>query len=191
LTAKLNAHWKCFIQDVPGALGAIDGMKQSWADAGRADDDLYATAWVCGCVLESGEPADSPRAIAQSGPRAATLLHRAADAEQQGWENTMNVADDGIRDEVEGYVEMARQFEPADARYLFNHRGHFVFVKPEERKFITAELIRRTTFTAPLQELTQRVEALRSAGWNQIVIPIVPGEERALEDWARVKAAFQ
>jgi 5,10-methylenetetrahydromethanopterin reductase len=142
-------------------------------------------------VLEPGEPTDSPRAIAQSGPRAATLLHRAADVDQQGWENTMNVADDGIRDEVEGYVEMARQFEPADARYLFNHRGHFVFVKPEERKFITAELIRRTTFTAPLQELTQRVEALRSAGWNQIVIPIVPGEERALEDWARVKAAFQ
>ena len=103
----------------------------------------------------------------------------------------MNVADDGIRDEVEGYVEMARRFEPADARYLFNYRGHFVFVKPEERQFITAELIRRTTFTAPLQELTQRVEALRSAGWNQIVIPIVPGEERALEDWARVKAAFQ
>jgi 5,10-methylenetetrahydromethanopterin reductase len=190
LTAKLGAHWKTFIQDVPGALGAIDGMKASWAEAGRPADDLYATAWVCGCVLEPGEPADSPRAVRQSGPRAATLLHRAADAEQQGWQNTMNVAPEGIADEVNGYLELARHFEPADARYLFNHRGHFVFVKPEERQFITAELIRRTTFTAPLQELTQRVEALRSAGWNQIVIPIVPGEERALDDWARVKAAF-
>ena len=78
----------------------------------------------------------------------------------------MNVAPDGIADEVNGYLELAREFEPQDARYLFNHRGHFVFVKPEERQFITAELIRRTTFTAPLQELTQRVEALRSAGWN-------------------------
>jgi 5,10-methylenetetrahydromethanopterin reductase len=119
------------------------------------------------------------------------LLHRHADLDQQGWQNTMQVeAPEGIADEVRGYVEMARQFEPADARYLKNHRGHFVFVKPEETKFVSAELIRRTTFTAPLQELTQRVEALRSAGWNQIVIPIVPGEERALEDWARVKAAF-
>jgi 5,10-methylenetetrahydromethanopterin reductase len=191
LTAKLDAHWKCFIQDVPGALGAIDGMKQDWAAAGRAADKLYATAWVCGCVLEPGEALDSPRAMAQSGPRAATLLHRAADVDQQGWENTMNVAPEGIAQEVSGYVEMARQFEPPDARYLFNHRGHFVFVKPEEKKFISAELIRRTTFTATEQELTQRVEALRSAGWNQIVIPIVPGEERALDDWARVKAAFQ
>ena len=190
LTAKLGAYWKCFIQDVPGALDQLSGMERSWIAAGHAGAELYSTAWVCGCVLRPGEPADSERAILQSGPRAATLLHRAADAEQQGWQNTMNVAYDGIRDEVEGYLELARHFQPEDARYLFNHRGHFVFVKPEERRFITAELIRRTTFTATEQELTQRVEALRSAGWSQIVIPIVPGQEHALEDWARVKAAF-
>jgi 5,10-methylenetetrahydromethanopterin reductase len=191
LTAKLNAHWKCFIQDVPGALGAVEGMKTAWADAGRPASDLYATAWVCGCVLQPGEPADSPRAMAQAGPRAATLLHRAADAEQQGWQNTMSVAYQGIESEVAGYLELARGFEPADARYLFNHRGHFVFVKPEEKQFVSAELIRRTGFTATEQELTQRIEALREAGWNQIVIPITPGEERALEDWARIKDAFR
>jgi 5,10-methylenetetrahydromethanopterin reductase len=128
--------------------------------------------------------------MAQAGPRAATLLHRAADAEQQGWANTMAVAHQGIEDEVRGYVELARGFEPPDARYLVNHRGHFVFVKPQERRFVSAELIRRTTFTATEQELTQRIEALRSAGWNQVVIPITPGEERALDDWARIRAAF-
>src|SRR5947209_19135407 len=102
----------------------------------------------------------------------------------------MKVAEEGIAEAVAGYVGMARGFEPPDARYLFNHRGHFVFVKPEERKFVTAELIRRTSFTATEQELTQRIEAMRSAGWNQIVIPITPGEESALEDWARIKDAF-
>ncbi len=102
----------------------------------------------------------------------------------------MNVAHQGIEEEVRGYVEMARNVEPQDARYLFNHRGHFVFVKPEEKRFISAELIRRTTFTATEQELTQRIEALRSGGWSQIVVPIVPGQEAALEDWARIKAAF-
>src|SRR3954467_7304125 len=111
LTAKLDARWKCFIQDVPGGLAAIDGMKQSWAEAGRPAADLYATAWVCGCVLQPGEAADSPRAMAQSGPRAATLLHRAADADQQGWQNTMNVAHQGIETEVAGYLELARHFE--------------------------------------------------------------------------------
>jgi 5,10-methylenetetrahydromethanopterin reductase len=102
----------------------------------------------------------------------------------------MNVAHEGIAEAIAGYVDMARQFEPQDARYLQNHRGHFVFVKPEERRFVTAELVRRTTFTATEQELTQRIEALREAGWNQLVIPITPGEERALDDWARIKAAF-
>ena len=85
---------------------------------------------------------------------------------------------------------MARNFQPPDARYLMNHRGHFVFVKPEERQFVNAELIRRTTFTATEQELKQRIEALRDAGWCQFVIPVTPGEEGAIEDWARIRRAF-
>src|SRR5437763_1739805 len=117
-------------------------MQQAWRHAARAPGDLYATAWACGCVLEPGEPADSPRAMAQAGPRAATLLHRAADVNQQGWDNTMKVEHEGIAEAIAGYVEMARGFEPPDARYLFNHRGHFVFVKPEEQRFVTADWIR-------------------------------------------------
>src|SRR5437868_9556687 len=190
LTAKLRAGWKSFVSDVPGAMNALEGMQQSWQTAGRSAGDLYATAWACGCVLAPGEAADSPRAVAQAGPRAATLLHRAADVDQQGWDNTMKVQEAGIADAIAGYVEMARHFEPPDARYLFNHRGHFVFVKPEERRFVTAELIRRTTFTATEQELRQRVAALRDAGWSQLVIPITPGQESAIDDWARIRDAF-
>jgi 5,10-methylenetetrahydromethanopterin reductase len=46
LVGRLGAAWKTFIADVPGALGAIEGMKQAWGAAGRASADLYATAWV-------------------------------------------------------------------------------------------------------------------------------------------------
>ena len=126
----------------------------------------------------------------QAGPPAATLLHRAADADQQGWQNTMRVSHEGIAEAIAGYLEMARRFEPDDARYLENHRGHFLFVKPDERRFVTADLIRRTTFTATEPELTQRVAALRDAGWKQIVIPVTPGNEDALDDWARIRDAF-
>ena len=41
------------------------------------------------------------------------------------------------------YIELARGFEPKDAPYLENHRGHLMFVKPDEKKFVTAELIAR------------------------------------------------
>ena len=189
LTAKLGAGWKSFVSDVPEAMTGIERMQHSWQKAGRTPSDLYTTAWTCGCVLAEGEPADSPRAMAQAGPRAAVLLHRAADFDMEGWQNTSPVSQEVVA-EVAGYVEMARRYEPSDARYLTNHRGHFLFVKPEERKFVTAELIRRTTFTATEQAIKQRVEALRGTGWNQLVIAITPGEERAIEDWARIKRAF-
>lgn len=189
LTARLGAAWKSFVSDVPNALAELDGMKKSWADAGRAGEPLYSTAWTCGCVLAPGETLDSSRVLAQAGPRAAVLLHRAADVDMQGWANTSDVPG-SVRNEVEGYVQMARGFEPRDARYLQNHRGHFVFVKPEEKRFVTSELIRRTTFTATEQELKQRVAAMRDAGWSQIVFCITPGEERALEDFARIRRAF-
>ncbi|MBV9824693.1 MAG: LLM class flavin-dependent oxidoreductase [Alphaproteobacteria bacterium] len=191
LTAKLNAGWKCFIQDEPGGNTALASMRRSWTVAGRDAGDLYATAWACGCVLRPGEAADSERAMAQAGPRAATLLHRAADADQQGWQNTMQVAQEGIDDAIAGYVEMARNFEPADARYLHNHRGHLVFVKPDERRFVTAELIRRTSFTDTEPRLIERLGQLRDAGWSQFVIAITPGQEDALDDWARIKDALR
>ena len=189
LTAKLNAAWKCFVSDVDGAVSALEGMQASWREAGRSVGDLYTTAWVPGCVLAEGETVESPRAMAQSGPRAAVLLHRAADFDMEGWKNTSDVPP-SVKAQVDGYVEMARGFQPPDARYIMNHRGHFVFVKPEEAKFVTGELIRRTTFTAGEQEIKQRVEALRAAGWSQITIPITPGCEWALEDWGRIRKAF-
>jgi 5,10-methylenetetrahydromethanopterin reductase len=59
LVARLGAAWKTFISDVPGAMSAIEGMRKDWTAAGRSAAELYTTAWVCGCVLEPGEPADS------------------------------------------------------------------------------------------------------------------------------------
>jgi 5,10-methylenetetrahydromethanopterin reductase len=63
-------------------------------------------------------------------------------------------------------------------------------VKPEERPFVTADLIRATTFTASEPEIRERIDALRGAGYTQFVIQLVPGQEAALADWARVRQAF-
>jgi len=157
-----------------GGIAAIEGMQQAWHDAGRAPGDLYATAWMCGCVLHRASRPTARARWRRPGPRAATLLHRAADVDQQGWDNTMKVAEEGIAEAVAGYVEMAAGFEPQDARYLFNHRGHFVFVKPRERRFVTAELIRSTTSPRPRQELRHAGRRVARRRLNQLVIPITP-----------------
>ena len=100
----------------------------------------------------------------------------------------MAVARQGIEREVQGYVELARGFEPQDARFSTTTAAISSSSSPRKTLY-HRRTDRRTTFTGTEPELIQRIEAMRDAGWNQIVIPVVPGQESALEDWARVKAA--
>jgi 5,10-methylenetetrahydromethanopterin reductase len=189
LTARLGAGWLNFVGDVAGGVTAMHAMRESWARSGNDLADLSAVAFALGCVLQPGEAADGERAMAQAGPRAAVLLHRAADEAMSGLPNTAPVPPE-LADSVAGYVALAKRFEPADARYLANHRGHLMTVKDIERPYVTADLIRRTTFTATEPELRDRIAALRDVGYTQFAIQLVPGQEDAIEDWARIKAAF-
>ena len=186
LTAKLDAGWLYFTSNVEIGTSELDKMRTAWTDAGRGAGDLAATAFVLGCVLADGEPYNSDRAMAQAGPRAAVILHRAADEAMAGLPNSSGIVPSAA-DAIHAYVERAKQFEPADAPYLMNHRGHLMFVKPEEREFVTAELIRDTSFTATQADLTQHVADLRDAGYTQFTVQLTPGHEDAIEDWARIK----
>lgn len=190
LTAELGARWITFTGDVPTANAHLADMQQSWADAGRAAGDLYATNFALGCVLEEGEPADSERALVQAGPRATVQLHRAVDEAVLGLPNTGKLPD-WLQDLCNRYVQAAANFEPEEKdRYLVNHRGHLMFVRPEERPFVTADLIRHTSWTGTEQELIAQIGQLRDAGYRQFTIQLIPGAEEAIEDWARIKAAF-
>lgn len=189
LTAKLHAGWINFVGNDAVGISWMNAMQLAWEKAGNDRAHLTAAAFALGCVLEPGEPADSPRAMAQAGPRAAVMLHRAADEALSGLPNSSPMPP-AVADLVQGYVESAKQFEPADAPYLHNHRGHLLFVKPDERQFINAELIRMNTFTASKAEIITRIEGLRDAGYTQFTIQLLPGHEQAIEDWAQVKRAF-
>jgi 5,10-methylenetetrahydromethanopterin reductase len=189
LTAKLGAGWIATAGDVEGAVAAMTDMKGRWQAAGRGVETLAGMVMTGGAILDEGEPADSPRAIAQAGPRAAMLLHRAADAALAGLP-MMAPMPQSVAETVAGYVELARKFTPQGAHYLENHRGHLMFVKPEERRFVTAELIRRTTYTATETELKERFARLAEAGYSEIAVQIVPGQEHAIEDWGRIRRAF-
>jgi 5,10-methylenetetrahydromethanopterin reductase len=189
LTARLGSGWLYFVGDIEGSIREVEAMRAEWRTAGRALADLSATAFATGCVLQEGEPADSERAMAQAGPRAAVMLHRAADEALSGLP-PMASRPAQARAEIEGYVALARGFEPPDAPYLENHRSHMMAVKDEERPFVTADLIRATSFTATEAEIKRRIEALRAAGYTQFTIQITPGQEEAIADWARVRQAF-
>jgi 5,10-methylenetetrahydromethanopterin reductase len=189
LTAKLAAGWIDNVADAERGAATLEQMRTAWREAGRAHDDLQAVAWIGGAVLEEGEPADGPRGMALAGPRAAMLLHRAADTALAGHPAPLAMQPE-FAPSVEAYVTHARGFDPA-AYYLSNHRGHLMFVRPDERPFITAEMIRRTSFIGTAPDLTRRIGALADAGFNQVVFSIPPGQEHAIEDWGRIRRAFR
>jgi 5,10-methylenetetrahydromethanopterin reductase len=135
LTARLGAGWINATADVTGAVAALDQMRTAWSEAGHQPGALEAVALTGGVVLEEGEPADSPRAIAQAGPRAAMLLHRAADAALLGLPPIATFPP-AVADAIAGYVALARQFRPQGAPYLDNHRGHLMFATGPPAKFI-------------------------------------------------------
>jgi 5,10-methylenetetrahydromethanopterin reductase len=189
LTARLKAGWIDFVGKVENGIREVEAMRAEWSKAGHALGDLQATAFALGCVLQDGEPADSERAMAQAGPRAAVMLHRAADEALAGLKPGVAMLS-STTPELKGYVDLARRFEPKDAPYLENHRGHLMFVKAEEKKFVTAKMIAETSFTASEAEIKRRIDALRGAGYTQFTIQFVPGQEAALADWARIRTAF-
>ena len=140
-------------------------------------------------MLDEGEPVDGPRGMALAAPRAAMLLHRAADAALAGYPAPVAMLPE-FTEAVEGYVAMAQGFEPRGAYYLANHVGHLMHVRPDERRFITAEMIRKTSFIGTERDLKQRVARLVEAGFAQVVFSIPPGQEHAIEDWGRIRRAF-
>ena len=77
-------------------------------------------------------------------------------------------------------------FSPADARYLTLHKGHLMFVRPDEDRFATPELIQGMTVSGSASELRDRMRRLKAAGYDEIVVQVTPGCENMMEDWARV-----
>ena len=189
LTAKLGSAWIDNVADVERGAATLEQMRAAWQEAGRSRDELQSVAWIGGAVLDEGEPLDGPRGIALAAPRAAMLLHRAADTALAGYPAPLAMRPE-FAESAEAYIAHARQFEPKDAYYLSNHRGHLMFVRPDERPYITAEMIRRTSFIGTERDLKQRIAALGDAGFTQVVFSIPPGQEHAVEDWGRIRRAF-
>jgi len=183
LTAELGAGWLNFVGGQAGALHDAAGMREAWQVAGRAEGAMSATAFFPGAVLAQGEAFDSARAKAQAGPGAAVVLHGMIEG---GFEDLSASLPPFLAEVLGRYREIYQSYTPADARYLTLHRGHLMFLRPEEEPLITADLIRELTFTGTPDALAERVRELGRAGYTQVAVQIAPGHDDAIDDWARV-----
>jgi 5,10-methylenetetrahydromethanopterin reductase len=186
LTAKLGAAWMGPIRNAESAKANLADMHASWKEAGRDVKDLYASAVAGGCVIREGEPADSPRVKAQAGPAAAIAFHAYAEADELG---LLFPPPPQLQARFDAYREVYRKYQPADARYLQNHRGHLMFLRPEEHEFITGDVIRGMTFSGTAPQLIEQLQAIKAAGYRQFAFHARHGHEmEMLEDWADVVA---
>jgi 5,10-methylenetetrahydromethanopterin reductase len=184
LTAELGAGWLYATGNMGHARAAIGDMQAAWRAAGVDPATRVATAFTGGAVRKDGEAFDSARIKAQAGPHATIALHNLVEVEQFG--NMGRSVPPELAPLLERYRRIYEAYEPADARYLSNHRGHLMFLRPEEHEVCTADLIRALTFTATTPELRERIRELGAMGYTHFAINIRHNHPEMLEDWAEV-----
>lgn len=182
ITAELEAGWLNF-GGMNTAVNGLQSMQSSWQDAGRDPANLKSVLFFLGAVLTGDEATDRERLMKQAGPSTATILHNLADESRLAG---VPVPDGPIGELHKAYMKEHDRYEPQDAKYIQNHRGHLLFVRPEEAPLYSPELIKETTMSGTHDELVENMRTLKKAGYNQVSVQLVHGQEEAIEDWARV-----
>lgn len=182
MTAELGAGWINFGTAEPSCILAVDKMKEAWEAQWGKEKALYSTLFTLGAVQSQDSPL-SNKEIEQAGPSVAVFFHDMVESSSLGTlEGSLGKP---ISDLVEQYREIYMSY-PEERRHLLNHKGHLMFLRPEERHLITPELVKRMTFTGKRDVLRARASHLEEAGYNQLVVQIVEGHEDALDEWASV-----
>jgi alkanesulfonate monooxygenase SsuD/methylene tetrahydromethanopterin reductase-like flavin-dependent oxidoreductase (luciferase family) len=144
------------------------------------DDDFEVVLLTTMVVLADGEPVDSDRVRAEAGAMAIAGLHYAYEQHVQ-YGNPPPAYAASFWDEYVAQVEAV----PANVRHLHVHRGHCVWVEPDEERFLTKELLEATCMIGTAADLAARVRALEDAGLTEVMLlPSLATKEKVLRDVA-------
>ena len=142
----------------------------------------FRGAW---CVLRPGESPTSDRVIDTIGPMAAATLHYWWELYQKDGD-TSTVAQRCLNlwDEYLAFTE--KMATPPAKRYQQVHFGHCAFLPPEERRFITEDLIRATGgLVGTPDEIIAMLREREAMGLNEItLLPAMDAARRNLKDFA-------
>lgn len=184
VAAQLQAGWLNF--GIQGAEESLAHMRQIWRDAGNAPQQLRSNLFFLGAVLNGTD--DDEKLMAQGGPLTGVIFHNMAD--EMGAMGGTPPPQGPLGEVLAEYMKVHAGYTPDDAKYLRNHRGHLIFVRPEETH-VTPELVKATSMSGTRDELVERLRGLAAAGYDQVTIQLVHGHESAIEEWAEVFRAMQ
>jgi 5,10-methylenetetrahydromethanopterin reductase len=181
------ARLRAGLIDVPGnvehARKNIDELKVAWIAAGNKPEDLHVTAACSGCVLKEGESADSPRVKSIAGPAAMILMHKLGEQYKGAPPRPMPPQFQPL---VDRYKQIYESYQPEDARYLTNHKGHLMYLRPEEHEVCTGDLIKATTMTCTKAEMQERIREMAKVGVTHFAPQVTDRDPDVLEDWFEV-----
>ena len=190
MTAELDANWINVNLTEDFSASTAREMDAAYVAAGRDPARKRKTIWLFGSVLKDGEGYDAPRVKAEVGCVAMMVLHNAMEAQDYGdilgEFGSKSGPNPGLEEICREYRKLYEGYTPSDARYMTLHKGHLMFVRPDEDRFATPELIQGMTTSGTAAELRDRLRRLKEAGYNEVVVQITPGCESMLDDWARV-----
>lgn len=165
------------------ATDSLRKMQSDWQEAGRAPQELKSALFFLGAVLTGDDAADSERLINQAAPSTASIMHNLADETSL---TSGRTPDGSIGELHQAYMQEHEAYEPQDAKYLQNHRGHLMFVRPEEAPLYSPEFVKATTMSGTHDNLVDNMLKLAEAGYGQVTVQLVHGQDEAIEDWAKV-----
>lgn len=149
---------------------SLDTARQGAAEAGRAwPDDFHTAALTFACVLKPGETLASERVIDEVDSAVVSTLHYWFELyQEQGRDDFVSDRARGVWEDYKAYVEATM---PPERRQQMLHRGHCAFCPPEERRFVTPDLIRVAggLVGAP-DEIVERLGQLAAAGLKEVTL---------------------
>jgi len=155
------------------------------AKAGRRiPDDFLISALTAAAVLKPGERADSDRVVEQCGAWAVAALHFVYEIfRQTGDEEVVPESLHEVWDAYRAYVEEMKT--PKEKRYLQIHNGHCTFHMAEERRFLTAKVIRASCLVGEPDELIARIRRLEKGGLHEVaLLPNMRAARELFRDFA-------
>ena len=156
-------------------------VKNGAAHGGRSLDRFHLSVRVNFAILDPGEPVDSERIVNEYGPAIMTAMHSVMDRYLEYGEDPPEF----LRPIWKDYLafHMAR---PEAERQKIMHQSHNAYVAPDERRFVTPEVIKRFCIVGRPAEVLEQVRELERKGVRQLMcnFPLERGY-RMVRDYAQ------
>lgn len=142
----------------------LANVRTGAARRARSLENFHLSVRINFAVLAPGEPVDSDRIVAEFGPAITTAIHSVMDRYLEYGEDPPEY----LRPIWKDYLEF-HMSRPAAERQKMMHQSHNAYVAPDERRFVTPEVIKRFCIVGEPEEVLEQVRELERAGVRQLM----------------------